>query len=319
MLVAIELVRQPGASVLRLLNFAVPRRPTAKSIDDLAIEIAGNLGDAIGQAREQRATSTASESDEITDLIWRGRWHINCLIQADFRRANDIFEEVIRTDPTNAEAHINLAICRLYDIWTRRGGPDEIRSVRKAAQNAIKLDVSDGRGYWIVGMAEIWLRNSDSARHYIDESIRLCPSTAIAHVQRGTQRIYSGTPAAAYAPLDRALRLSPFDRQRFNIYGEYSMAALLAEDFDRAVRMAEQSLLLRPGYWYAHVTRCLAHYRAGRRDDALSSARQLFQTRADFSAEYIRWLPFLDEGEAADMIHDIAQLSERLDKVTFMN
>lgn len=304
----VELMRYPGSVVLRLMNFALPRRPSAKSIDEVAIEIAGNLSDSIGQVREQQATSHASDSKEITDLIWLGRWHMNCLTRKDFEHAIEIFGEVIRRDPGNAEAHINLTIAKLWDIWTRRGGREEILRVRKQAQNAIKLDVSDSRGYWIVGMALTWLRDTVSARYYIEESIRLCPSAAFAHVQLGTHRIYSGTPAKAYAPLDTALRLSPFDRQRFNIFGEYSMAALLAEDFDHAVDMAEQSLLLRPGYWYARMTKCLAHQRAGRRGEALASARKLFKASPDFSAGHIRWLPFVDAERPTRMIEEIAAL-----------
>lgn len=313
----VELLGMPGANVLRQLSFPVLTTLTLKQIDDISIEIAGNLSDCIGQTREKKAQSKATQDDQDSDLIWRGRWHMHRLTKDDFSEARACFEQVINNDPTNAEAHLNLATCNLWDVWTRRGSEDEIRKVRGQAQRAISLDLSDGRGYWITGMAEVWLRNSESGERYIRESLRLCPSSAFAHVQLATQRIYCGRPKEAYEPLELALRLSPFDRQRFNLFGEYSMAALLAEDFELACEMARRTLLLRPGYWYAHMTHALALSRSGNVSAALLPARSLFRARPDFSDKYIKWLPFVDLQVPKNLIADIGKLSRQIDGVEF--
>jgi len=166
-------------------------------------------------------------------------------------------------------------------------------------------------------MSEVWLRNFESGLRYIEESLRLCPSSAFANIQLATQRIYSGSPKLAYEPIEFAMRLSPFDRQRFNACGEYAMAAFVAEDYELASEMAHKATILRPAYWYALMISCLTYLRVGNEAAAISYARQLFHRCPDFEHRYIDWLPFKDVEIAETMISEMEYLADQIDGAEF--
>jgi len=270
---------------------------------DMAIEVAGNFSCALAQSYEQRSQSRPAQSDEA--LVWQGRWHINRLTPEDFEKAQAIFEDIIARNPGHVEAHVYLALTTLWRVWTCRADPRDIKLARRQAQKAIKLDVSDGRGYWIAGCAECWLGNKTAAVHYTDEAIRLCPSLAFAHDQRGTNLAYDGNPLAALEALEHAIRLSPHHPQRFCFEGETALAALLAGDLSAALQHADHALLLRPAYWYAHMVKVLALHRMGRADAVARAKRELYEFEPRFNRSYINWLPFSDRSLNARMIDEM--------------
>ncbi len=266
-------------------------------------EVAGNFSCALAQSYEQRSQSRPAQSDEA--LVWQGRWHINRLTAEDFEKAQAIFEDIIARNPGHIEAHVYLALTTLWRVWTCRADPRDIKLARRQAQKAIKLDVSDGRGYWIAGCAECWLGNKTAAVHYTDEAIRLCPSLAFAHDQRGTNLAYDGNPLAALEALEHAIRLSPHHPQRFCFEGETALAALLAGDLSVALQHADHALLLRPAYWYAHMIKVLALHRMGRPDAVARAKRELYEFEPRFNRSYINWLPFSDRSLNARMIEEM--------------
>lgn len=315
--IKVDLLGLPEGRILKSLVLQLDQPPSMRGIDQVAIEVVGNFSECIGQERENIAKSLSSNNSRLSDMVWRGRWHMHQLTLEDFTIAKDFFRAALEVDPLNVDAIINQSICNLWDIWARRGGGDEIREVRKNAQRAIKLDVSDARGYWLVGMSEVWLRNFESGARYIEESLRLCPSSAFANIQLATQRIYSGNPEQAYEPIEFAMRLSPFDRQRFNACGEYAMAAFLAQDYGLAGEMAQKAIMLRPAYWYALMISCLANLRARNEQAAISDARQLFHRCPNFKRSYIEWLPFKDTEIAQKMIDDMDYVARKIDGAEF--
>lgn len=311
--VDIELIQLPAAIVVWRSKFTLSAPATMAQVSDIAIEIAGNLVTTMSHVHEQIAQTRGSESDAVSDLIWRGRWHMHRLNADGFSAAKECFERVIDQDPSNPDAHLYKALTTLWKIWTQRGSREQLLQVRKQAQYAVTLDVSDGRGYWIVGTAETWLRNFDASERYIDEAIRLCPSLAFAYVQRGTLYAYTGRPNEAIEQLEHALRLSPFDQQKFNFLGEIAMSALLAGDHHRAQDTALQALLLRPSYWYAHMINSLAHFRSGNMEAARKATETLLVHRPDFSPGFIRWLPFADATLGEKMITELELITGSLE------
>ena len=298
-----------GQSVKRAQFTALAADPADMGADlaavarELAIDVAGNFSCALAQAYEERSQSRAAQSDAA--LVWQGRWHINRLTPEDFEKARMIFEDITTRNPGHVEAHIYLALTTLWRVWTCRADPRDIKLARRQAQQAIKLAVSDGRGYWIAGCAECWLGNKSAAVHYTDEAIRLCPSLAFAHDQRGTNLAYDGDPLAAINALERAIRLAPHHPQRFCFEGEYALAALLAGDLSAALQHADHALLLRPAYWYSHMVKVLALHRMGRPDAVARAKRALYEFEPRFNRSYINWLPFSDRSQNARMIDEM--------------
>lgn len=306
----IELLRVPGSDVLWRHNFALNQPTTLARIRDVSLEVSGNVsGHVSREAETMSQSSQLSDSSEVSDMIWKGRWHLHRLTKADAREARRIFERLIASDVRNAEAHLHLAWSLLWEAWATRATDEHIRRIVELGQKAITMDNADGRAFWVVGTAESWVKNIEMADHYIDQAIKLCPSHAFAYLQRATNRIYSGKPHEAIEPVDIALRLSPFDTQKFVFHGERAMAQLLMGNDESALDDATRALMLRRSYWYAHLIRALALWRLGEKDRAKEAYRLLTWHKPNFDVEFMRWLPFLDRAPVECMNDDLVAIS----------
>lgn len=82
------------------------------TVDDIVLRIAGTIGSHIARREESRARSKRASRATVTDLIWRGRWHMNRLTRNDSVEAEKYFNRVLAIEPGNAEALIQLCCQR---------------------------------------------------------------------------------------------------------------------------------------------------------------------------------------------------------------
>ncbi|MCB1428522.1 MAG: hypothetical protein KDJ66_05270 [Nitratireductor sp.] len=290
----VELTRFPVASLLWSQSFDFPASGSIPDMTAAVFEIAGNIDSKLASAEQEAARSETKGSGALRDLIWRGRWHLNQLSKLDFDKAERCFRTVLEREPDNCEAHIQLAWAHLWRAWLRRGTREEIYAGKRMGQQAIRLDGSDGRGYWVVGTAEAWLLNHTEAIAYIDEALRHSPSLAIAHAQQGSNHILVGQAEKALSCFETVMRLSPQDKQMFFVHGERAMAYWMLGEHELALATAGQSIMLRPSYWYAHLIRYLAFRSLGDAQNMGLARKQLMELHHRPSASDVRWLPFKD-------------------------
>lgn len=267
------------------------------TLDQLAAELVTLLDTRIDYAEQTRARNRHTERPDVNDLIWRGRWHLNKLTRQDAEVARQLFDEALKLDPNSPEALIQATTCLNYAIWTQRGSADQIAEMRRLAQRAVIADPDDGRSHLLAGIGEMWLRQPVRAQALLQQAIALNPSLAMAHAQLGSCYNLAGAPARALPVLRTALRLSPNDVHIFFTFGELAVAHGMLEQWPEAAEWADQSLIRRPGYWYAQVIKITALAHSGNLAAARSSFDQLVAAKPGFAAEYVAyltWLPFLD-------------------------
>ena len=272
----------------------VPLQFTKAMIDDLILEIVGVMDMKIDSAEKLRASQKPESELSVEDLIWRGRWHLHRYKRTDSVQAEKCFLKALDLEPNSPEALVQMTFFYARSIWTERKGVAEMRALRQFAQRAIVADSEDGRGYMFAGMAELWMRQSSLALQLFERAIELNPSLSLAHMQIGSAYILAGNPEAAIAPLKMALRLGPSDEHTFNVLGELAIAHCMLGNWDEAVKYADQSLLRRVSYWYAHSTKINALVRKGNLVEAEFVLNQLFEAKPDFNMSYVDWLPFVD-------------------------
>lgn len=306
-LLRLELLRCPEQTIVWAGNFEISLPGGTEVLVQVASEIAGNLGAQVSHFHERKTPEIHTDTPEIAHLVWRGRWHLNRLTKHDSTEAQKLFEQAIALDDRSIDAHVHLAWSVLWQAWASRSARAEILRGRDLAQRAIRLDSTDGRPYWIVGTANSWLREHAAADQYTRRAIELCPSLAIAHAQQGSNCILSGRPNEAFAHLERALVLSPHDQQKFYFLGELAMAAHLMHAHEDALAYANEALMLRPAYWYAHLVQFLTYTAQGKASAAARSLHALLQTRPGLSRADIEWLPFEDRSENHRMLTRLEQ------------
>ena len=272
----------------------IPLAFTQAMLDELIREIVGVMDMRIDAAEKTRASARTPDRMDVDDLIWRGRWHLHRFTREDSELAESCFREALALAPNSAEALIQLTFFHARSIWAERKEEGRMRELRALAQRAIVADGEDGRGFMYAGMAELWMRQTRKALALFDKAVELNPSLSLAHAQIGSAHILRDAPAAAEAPLRLALRLGPNDEHNFYVLGELAVAHYMMGQWDRAIDHADQSLLRRTAYWYAHTTKISALVEKGEIKEAQFAARHLMQAKPDFSPRFVDWLPFSD-------------------------
>ncbi|ABD05572.1 TPR repeat protein [Rhodopseudomonas palustris HaA2] len=263
-------------------------------LEQFVNELVAQLEIRIEHAEQIRIRNKRQDALGVSDLIWRGRWHLNRLTRADSDMAQKLFADALALDPDSAEALIQVTSALGWSIWAGRQPQEQILRMRKLAKQASLADPDDGRGFMLAGIAEMWLRHPHEAKTLLQHAIALNPSLALAHAQLGGCYNLAGEPAKAIDHLKASLRLSSNDPNIFYALGELAMSHTMCGRWADAAEHASLSLARRPAYWYAHVLKINALARGGHLAAARLATDELLAVKPNFSRRYIEWLPFVD-------------------------
>jgi TolB-like protein len=287
----------------------IARSVIATALDECLQELVAHLGAKIDHGEQSSARKKLASSANVTDLIWRGRWHLNRLQHADSDEAQELFARALALDPRSPEALINVTQGLAWAIWSGRQPAQRVHEMRRLAQQSMRADPSDGRAYWLAGTAETWLRHMQPALDLLYQAVDLMPSLAIAHAQIGSTLNLAGGPEQAGRHLQLARRLSPFDVHLFFVLGELAMRSSLLNDYREAIAYADLAIVRREQYWYAHMVKIDALLRLGERQQAGVAFEELRALKPRFSSTYIDWIPFEDRSLNNRFAESIASVS----------
>jgi len=294
LVLAVGLIDADTGTLLWSSRSELPVANAGDFTDEMIVGLAAALGAQIDQQQQAVAASKQGGNPSVRDLLWRGKWHLHRLTRDDAVAARDCFTRALALEPTLAEAIIQVAWVRLWDLWVGRANDADAREGRKLAQRAVIADCEDARGYMLIGIAESWLRQPLRAEAMLERAIALNPSLVMARVQLGATQYLRGNPALAIGHLSLALRLSPNDQYLFFTHGELAQAHLMLEDYDAALNHADRALLHRAGYWMPYVIRINALVKLDRLAEAKASLADLRAMRPDFTEDFCDWTPFVD-------------------------
>ena len=287
----------------------IARSVIATAFDECLQELVAHLGAKIDHGERSSARERMPSDANITDLLWRGRWHLNRLQHSDSDQAQELFAKALALDPHSPEALINATHGLAWAIWTGRQPAQRVQEMRRLAQRSMRADPSDGRAYWLAGTAETWLRHMQPALDLLYQAVELTPSLAIAHAQIGCTLNLCGRPEQAGRHLELARRLSPFDVHLFFVLGELAMRSSLLEDYRGAIAYADLAIVRREQYWYAHMIKIDALVRLGEKSQAKASFDELKIARPRFTIKYVDWIPFEDRSVNQRFVESVALLA----------
>jgi TolB-like protein len=290
-------------------RFPLDEAISGNALEQVASELVAHLEIRIDRAEQGRIRSKRQNELSLTDLIWRGRWHLNRLTRTDSEMAQKLFAEALSLDPDAPEALIQATFALGWAIWAQRESKDRILEMRKLAQRAIHADPHDGRGYMLAGITEMWLRHPLAAQTLLQQAIALNPSLALAHAQLGGSFNLAGKPREAIHHLRVALRLSANDPNIFYTLGELALSFDMLDQWAEAVEHADHALARRPAYWYAHVIKIDALVRSANSAEASAALNELLSVKPGFSRRYLEWIPFVDRTWIARLIESLKAAS----------
>ncbi|MEZ4683385.1 MAG: tetratricopeptide repeat protein [Caldilineaceae bacterium] len=235
------------------------------------------------------------EADAYFTLGWISHYY-----QMDFDAALDAFDHVVALEPTNADAHFNLA--EIYDTqgeyekalahftlaidnaplsnaWAYDGRAllyesfDEPQKARDDYTTFIELQPENPLGYSNRSNVLIWLAQWDAALADYNRVIELVPEQAHHYVSRAYIQRQRGDWQAAVADIERAMALTTpitaqlyYDRGEAYVVGEQWAAALA--DFSTAINLA-------PEHHYAYLARARVYRELAQPEAALVDLDQV--------------------------------------------
>ncbi len=283
-----------------------------ENIFDLQDEIAQNiisvLSTHIDQAEQSRSYAKSYEKLDTWDLVKRGLWHQNRLTRDDATQAYDLFSTALERDRNSVEALVQMAWWNFWHVWTQQEeDKNYLIEMEQLARWAMHMDRMDARPHMLIGISLLMRRKADKARSLLKEAVRLNPSLALAHASIGTTYILAGRGEKAIPPLKTAMRLNPVDLNCFHTLGELAIAHVMTGQLHESLEYSEQSLDLRPGYWYARVARITAFVGLNDHDNAIGEVKELRANNPKFTINDIHWLPFVDSTWTDHLINGLRE------------
>jgi TolB-like protein len=219
--------------------------------DQVTANVVRQLVPKVEQIEIERAKRKPTESLDAYDYYLRGMANIYRATKTTNDEALAFFYKAIDLDPDFASAHGWAAVCytqRKQSGWMNDPNQETIEAVR-LARRAIELGRDDPVALAAGGFALAYVGGDfDAGATFIDRATALNPNFSGAWHASGWVRHYLGDDELAIEHLAHATRLSPLDPLMYQI---------------------------------ATVTG-LAHFSAGRHDDASSWAAKALQEQPDF-------------------------------------
>ncbi len=216
--------------------------------DEITESVVAAIGPELMAAETQRAQRKPPQSLDAWDYVLRALSHIWRQSEEDYGEAKDLLLRAVEIDPGYAQAHSMLGWLYIHHAWMALGDkPEEsIPLAREAARTAVALDQHDPWARVVLGRVHAYDRDHESAVAELEKAIQINPNLPIARGMLGLTLAYGGKSEQAIAELDRAIRANPRDPFNSFYHGSYSVAHYLAGRYEEAAQWARQGVQERP-------------------------------------------------------------------------
>ena len=218
--------------------------------DEIVSQVVGAIEPEMLKSESLRARQKSSRDMTAWDQIFRGMWHFYQVTPNDHLRARELFRSAIQTAPALAEGYTWLARCTSGPLifgWSKSPSADAAEGWQ-AAMRATRLAEADPYAHYALGIMSVAMGQPDRAAAEAQKSIDLSPNFALGFFLLGMSRVFAGRAAQAFEPLERGLRLSPYDPHSFMWHQSLAFAHFLTGKFEEAARRAADAVAIRPEF-----------------------------------------------------------------------
>lgn len=244
--------------------------------DGLTENIVGAIEPSLRRAEIERARRKPTDQLDAYDLFLRSMPYTHANTLADTNEALRLLEGALRLDPNYAVAHAYAAWCHEQRFF--RGGfasEDEQAALRHAA-TALGIGTEDPQALAIGAFVHSNLTHEyETALAALDRALEMNGSSALAYGMSALVSAHGERHERAIDHARKALRLSPFDTLNYHPYCALTIAALLTERYEDAVRDSTLAIQSNPGFLVSYAYLAIAHARLSQLDAANAAVRRL--------------------------------------------
>ena len=256
--------------------------------DEITERVVAAIEPELYSAEPVRTQSKPPDSLDAWECVIRA---LSCIGQGtrdENTEAETLCRRAVAMAPRYGRAHSLLAWALLRrTVWS-----GDLRTVvpevSRETQTAFALDDRDPWAHFAQGMLQMRLRHLGEAARSLRRALELNPNFALAHALLGNSLAIQGVYQEAVDSAERALRLSPRDRN-VGYYASRAMAGvhLVAERYSECVTWARNMIEKSPGHMAGHhfLTAVLALQ--GNLTAAADAREELLRLHPEFSLAWV--------------------------------
>jgi TolB-like protein len=243
--------------------------------DQMTHHVVGAIAPKLEQAEIERAKRKPTESLDAYDFYLRGLGLINEMTRDANDEALRLFKKSIELDPSFALAYARAAQCFVLRKVNRWMAAQEVAEAARLARRAVDLGRDDAIALAYGGHVLAYVIGElDDGAAFVDRALALNSNLAAAWGMSGWTKVCLGEPDTAIEHAAVATRLSPLDPRAYTWQFISALAHFSAGRYDDAASCAARSLRDQPKYLAPMRVLAASHGLAGRLEEA-----QRFMTR----------------------------------------
>jgi TolB-like protein/class 3 adenylate cyclase/Flp pilus assembly protein TadD len=264
--------------------------------DQVTTRVVGALAPKLEQVEIERASRKPTESLDAYDHYLRGIANLHQWTKESSDEAHRQFKSAIQLDAGFASAYGMAAwgfVLRKSNGWMGDRA-QEITEASRLARRAVELGADDGTALSGAGYALVFVAHDlDNGSSIVDRALALNPDHALALINSGWTRAFLGEPDVAIKHVTHAMRLSPLDPMSFRTLGALAIAHFVAGRYDDASLWASKALQERANYLPAIRELAASKALSGRESEAQAAMARLREIDPAMRVSTVKeWLPF---------------------------
>jgi adenylate cyclase len=205
--------------------------------DDVVRRVSSTLVGRLEHERQKRTRRQSKTQLKAYDLYLRGREQFFKWSVEDNLKARELLTAAIEIEPEYAAA-LALSSEVLLRNWLNgwSGNPEQdLAESFIAAKRADEIDDQDSRVQTALGVAYIFQRNLDKAKHHFEIALKLNPNDTRVLVYYSRQAVFDGQTEKAVELCHRALSLNPYGKYGYNL----GIACFVAQDYRQTIELLD--------------------------------------------------------------------------------
>jgi TolB-like protein len=247
--------------------------------DEVSARLANTLGVQLTQTESQRAQRERPTNPDAIDLAMRGWAALNRPRSPEHtREALGYFDDALRFDPELISALVGKARSLTYLVWLRWSASPatDLEEARTVIAKVIAVSPDNAMAHFVRGDILKSEKKLDLAIAEFETAIENDRNLALAYEALGHAKILLGRSPEAFAPIEKAIRLSPHDPALnlwlFHICHAYTHLAREAE----AIPWCRKSVAAGP-LWLAYVDLAADNAWIGKETEAHAAVAELLK------------------------------------------
>lgn len=265
--------------------------------DELTQRIASTVEPELAKAELQKSVTGRPDDLHAWDFFLRGMASIHKETIPDNAAARAMFQKAIDLEPGYGEAWAGLGLGFFRDI-SRHG--EELRQGLldkgfEAARRAVECDDSSALARYVLGTAYVWAGEIELAIAQVEESLKLNPYFARAHMALGNRLDLAGHTDSGIEKMEMSLELNPRDPGRADYMAYLARAYTSKGEYENALSRIERAVNLRPQDADLRYRLAVCLGNLDRPNEARAALAECEMLQPGSVAERSSWRPYSDD------------------------